>query len=208
MKIAVNQGKKDKIHIFCDGVYAFTVDAGYWFSSPYCSAEEIGDGESEVFLREVGSRCAFLAGLRLLAYSDQSKKELIDKLTRKKHTRENAVSAAERLEELGYINDARYAERLAENLFERGSASAQGVKYALIRKGIPREIAEDVSEALDSDPVLRVEGLLRGKFARGLTDEKGVKKTVAALRRLGYDWSDINSALRRVKSETEDFEDV
>lgn len=209
MKITANRGKQNKIHILCDGEYSFTVDAEYWFSSPYKSVENIDDeAELAAFLEAVGSRCAFLAGLRLLSYHDQSKKELVGKLVRKGHKSEYALLAADRLEELGYIDDERYAQSLAESLLERKGMSVRGVKSALIQKGISREIADKVCESLDFDPILRIIDLLNGKYSRSLSDEKGVKRTVAALQRLGYRWSDIHSALRRIEVETEDFENV
>ena len=100
MKITANRGKQNKIHILCDGEYSFTVDAEYWFSSPYKSVENIDDeAELAAFLEAVGSRCAFLAGLRLLSYHDQSKRELVGKLVRKRHKSEYALLAADRLEE-------------------------------------------------------------------------------------------------------------
>ena len=209
MKITANSGKQNKIHILCDGEYSFTVDAEYWFSSPYKSVENIDDeAELAAFLEAVGSRCAFLAGLRLLSYHDQSKRELVGKLVRKGHKSEYALLAADRLEELGYIDDERYAQSLAESLLERKGMSVRGVKSALIQKGISREIADKVCESLDFDPILRIIDLLNGKYSRSLSDEKGIKRTVAALQRLGYRWSDINSALRRIEVETEDFENV
>ena len=55
---------------------------------------------------------------------------------------------------------------------------------------------------------MRIIDLIRKKYFRYLGDEKGVRKTVAALQRLGYRWSDINSALRQYEIETEEFIDV
>ena len=209
MKITVNRGKQNKIHILCDGEYSFTVDAEYWFSSPYKSVENIDDeAELAAFLEAVGSRCAFLAGLRLLSYHDQSKRELVGKLVRKGHKSEYALLAADRLEELGYIDDERYAQSLAESLLERKGMSVRGAKSALIQKGISREIADKVCESLDFDPILHIIDLLNTKYSRSLSDETGIKRTVASLQRLGYRWSDISAALRRIETETEDIYDV
>lgn len=209
MKISVNIGKQNKIHILCDGEYTFTVDAEYWYSSPYYSVKEIDDEEElAAFFEAVGSRCAFLAGLRLLSYHDQSEREMINKLVQKGHKREYAVSASERLREYGYINDRRYAENLAEKLIRTKGMSIRGIRSELLSKGISREIADNVAESLDFDPILRIIELLNTKYSRNLSDEKGIRKTVASLQRLGYNWSDIKSALRSVETETEDFDDV
>lgn len=209
MKITVNSGKQNKIHILCDGEYSFTVDAEYWFSSPYHGIEKIEDEEElAAFYKAVGSRCAFIAGLRHLSYRDHGEKELYNKLVRKGHKREYAELACEKLKYYGYINDERYAQSLAESLLERKGMSVRGIKNELFRKGISREIADNVAENLDINPILRIIDLLNTKYARCLSDEKGVRKTVASLQRLGYRWSDINSALRQVKVETEGFDDV
>ena len=208
MKITTEKGKQNKIHIVCDGEYTFTVDAEYWFSSPYCSKNEIDDEEQAAFLYAVGSRCAFIAGLRLLSYRDHSEKELVLKLVQKGHKKIYAENAVEKLKEYRYIDDERVAEIYAKDLFERKGMSVHGIINELCRKGISREIAVNVAEKLDNDPILRIIDLLNTKYSRYLNDEKGIRKTVAALQRLGYKWSDINSALRQHQIETEDYGDV
>lgn len=209
MKISVSKGKQNKIHISCDGEYMFTVDAEYWFSSPYHGREFIEDNEElTAFYEAVGSRCAFIAGLRLLSYRDHSSKELVTKLVQKGHKREYSESAVEKLSEYGYVNDERYASYLASSLLERKGMNSNAIRSELLRKGISREISDNVVESLDIDPVLRIIDLLNTKYSRKISDEKGVKRTVASLQRLGYKWSDINTAFRRLEIETEDTDDV
>ena len=208
MKISAEKGKQNKIHIICDGEYTFTVDAEYWFSSPYCSKNEIEDEEQAAFLDAVGSRCAFIAGLRLLSYRDHSEKELVLKLVQKGHKKIYAEKAVEKLKEYRYVDDERVAEIYAKDLIERKGMSVNGIVSELCRKGISREIAIITAEKLDNEPILRIIDLLNTKYSRYLNDEKGIRKTVAALQRLGYRWSDINSALRQHQIETEDYGDV
>lgn len=209
MKISANKGKQNKIHISCDGEYMFTVDAEFWYSSPYYGKEIIDDEEElTAFYEAVGSRCAFLAGLRLLSYRDHSEKELLQKLKQKGHKKLYAENAVEKLKDYGYINDERVAEYYAKSLSERKGMSKNGIRNELKRKGISSELADNVAESLDFDPILRIIELLNTKYSRYLSDEKGVRKTVASLQRLGYRWSDIKTALRRVDVETEDNEDV
>lgn len=209
MKLSFTRGNQNKIHISCDGEYAFTVDSEYWFSSPYFSKTVIDD-EQELteFYNSVGSRCAFLAGLRILSYSDHTKKEVISKLVQKKHKREYAENAADRLESFGYIDDERFAENYAQKMIRQKGMSLNGIRKELIFKGVSKEIADNIVESIDFDPVLRIIDLLNTKYIRFLSDEKGKRKTVASLMRLGYSWSDISSAFERLEFETEDFDDV
>ena len=209
MKISADKGKQNKIHIYCDGEYTFTVDAEYWFSSPYHGRESIeNDEELTAFFEAVGSRCAFIAGLHLLSYRDHSAKELINKLVQKGHKREYSENAVEKLKEYGYVNDERYARFLAESLSERKGMSTRAIRSEMLQKGISSEIADNITESLDFDPILRIIDLLKTKYSRKISDEKGIKRTVASLQRLGYRWSDISAAFRRLEIETEDIDDV
>ena len=50
----------------------------------------------------------------LLGGKDYSRRELIEKL-KKNYSEENAVKAADSMCEYGYVDDSRYAEKLARN---------------------------------------------------------------------------------------------
>ncbi len=209
MKISVEKGKQNKIHILCDGEYKFTVDAEYWFSSPYYGVDSIDDEqELSAFYKAVGSRCAFIAGLRLLSYHDSSKKQLFQKLVLKGHDKGYAENAVLKLEEYGYLNDFRFAENQARRLCEGKGMSNRGIKNELLRLGVSSEIVDTALEGLDNDPILRIIEIINRKYYRNLSDEKGVRKTVAALQRLGYGWSDIKSALKQIEIDTEVNDDV
>ncbi|MBR4728244.1 MAG: regulatory protein RecX, partial [Clostridia bacterium] len=201
-------GRQNKIHLHCDGAYLCTVDAEYWFGSPYAGVNEIEDLQAQAaFLEAVRARSAYLGGLRLLAVRDYAAKELVQKLITKGHTRDAALAACETLKEYGYLNDRRYAEHLAATLIRSKGMSLRSAEYELQRRGVDREIVREIAQGLDFDPVLRIIELLETRFSRSLEDEKGLRRTVAALQRLGYGWSDIQTALRRVKSEA-DFDET
>lgn len=207
MKISYSKGKQNKIHVSVDGEYRFTVDAEYWFLTPYYRLDEIKDGEeSEKFIAEVGSRCAFVSGLRLLSYADNSRRDLFLKLTRKGHSPEHVNSAIDKLEELGYVDDRRYAENTADRLLRTKHMSAKGIKSELFRKGIDAAVIDAVIEEAAIDPARELEALIEKKYARFLSDEKGMRKTVSALQRLGYSWSDIKAAIRKYTDGKEEFD--
>ena len=206
MKISFKQGNMNKIHISVDGEYKFTVDAEYWYTSPYCRIKEITDDEEcENFLLDVGSRYAFISGLRALSYSAKSRKELRMKLIMKGHSAACAENALDKLEELGYINDYQYAQDTAKKLIQTKHMSKQGIKNELYKRGINKETADEVLSQLEIDPIEEIRVLLNGNYSRYLNDEKGRKKTVASLQRLGYSWSDIKTALEKVTQDSEDM---
>lgn len=206
MNISYKSGKGDKIHISIDGEYRFTVDSNYWFASPYCSLKEIPDEDEDEFVGEISARHAYLQGLRLLSYGDHSKKDLIFRLRQKGNSAESAKKAADKLEHFGYIDDERYAHRLCEKLLSEKHMSLRGIESELFRKGIKSSIIDDVISEQDVDPCEEITELVNKKYLRYLGDEKGKRRTVNALLRLGYSYSDIKQALGNISPE-EDFWD-
>ena len=207
MKLEAERGRLNKIHLRCDGEYLCTVDAEFWFACPWAGKNEIEDPQAQAaFLEAVRARSAYLTGLRLLAVRDYAAKELTQKLVSKGHARDAALAACETLKDCGYLNDRRYAEHTAARLVESKGMSLRSVAYELQRRGVDRETVQEITQGLDFDPVLRIIELLETRFSRSLADEKGLRRTVAALQRLGYGWSDIQTALRRVRTEA-DFDE-
>lgn len=207
MILSVKPGKLNKIHIYIDEEYRLTVDDVFWFSSPWHNLKEIDSQELAALEEAVGSRRAFRAALDLLSRRDHTKQELLRKLT-VKHSEEAARAAVARAEELGYIDEARFAENYAEELYRHKHFGVRRIVQELLRKGISREIAENAVENLDKDDENRIILLLRGKYRTALCDEKGRRRAINGLLRMGYSYSEIRAAITQVDIETEETYDV
>ena len=99
------------------------------------------------------------------------------------------------MEELGLIDDEKYARHLAHDLFYLKNLSYRGVVYTLMEKGIDKDLCEEIADEFDIEPVEQLVELIEKKYADKLDDEKDRRRTIAALQRLGYNWGDIKSAL-------------
>lgn len=203
MKLSIKEGKAKKIHIYIDEEYRATVDSDYWYSEKYRNYKEINEEELTELLNAVSFRRAYNKGLDFLSRRPYGTKELIKKLCEKGHEKEFAEKASERLLELGLLNDEEYARILANDLLERKNYSIKRIKQELAFRGIDRDIIENTIDLLDNDPVSRIIILIKKKYINKIGDEKGRKRTVDALLRLGYSYSDIKSALNSIS----DFED-
>lgn len=202
MKISFRAGRGDKVSVSCGGEFVANVDSGFIRSCGHTDNEEIDGAELAAFIEAVRLRSAFLGAMRLLSIRDYGKKELENKLTEKGHKREYARAATDLALEYGYIDDDAYAAHLAARLVEEKGYSVRRARQELLAKGISREIADEACENIDIEPVLRIIELLNSKYSRSLDTEKGVKKTVAALQRLGYRYSDIRQALSEMDTVT------
>ena len=198
MKITAKGGRKDKIHIYIDGEYKLTVDEIFWFSCGYISGDEIDEEELTAFEEAAGSRRAFNSALNSLDYRDHSEKEIRAKLMRK-HGAEYVDEAVEKLIELDLINDRRYAENYARELFEHKKFGKIRIKSELIAKGIASDIASETVNSLfedeEPDNIQRIVDIIKKKYYNRMNDEVGRKKVFSALQRMGYTFSDIREAM-------------
>ena len=208
MKLTAKPGKGEKIHLSLDGEYIATVNADYWFTCGIKSGSEVTPEQLEELLTESARRKMMNKALDLLSMRDYSRRELADKLVTKAwekkeqkdmdlgSLKQQASDICDRLEELGLLNEERFARSYVDELIRRKHLSRSGLKTALIQKGVQRDIIETVLEEVDVDPVEQIRELLATKFKnRDLTDEKQKSRTVNALLRLGYHYNEIHAAM-------------
>lgn len=209
MKITAKSGRKDKIHIYIDGEYLLTVDEIFWFSCGYISGDEIDEEELTAFKEAAGSRCAFNSALNSLDYRDHSEREIRTKLLRK-YDADCVEEAVRKLVALDLVNDERYAENYARELYEHKKFGKMRIKSELRAKGIAADIANEAVDALfeeeEPDNIQRIVDIIGKRYYNRMNDDVGRKKVFAALQRMGYSFSDIREAMSEF-SDDEYFED-
>ena len=144
---------------------------------------------------ETKLRAARMASSRML-----SKKELTDRLRRKGADPDEAAEAAERMEELGAVNDSAYAGVVVRHYAAMGYGRGR-VEQELYRRGIPKELWEEALAELP-DSADAIDTFLRGKLKGRKPDRAELKRLSDALLRRGYSWNEIRPALNRL-GETE-----
>ncbi len=166
---------------------------------------EIPQGGIDDIVRANDIRRAKERALYLLDNRDYSYAELFKKLS-ENYDEDICYEVLNRLAELGCIDDRRYARYLAEKLCAVKKYGYFKAREEMRLKGLSRDIIEEALEEYTGDCSERLLELIDKKYARYLTDEKGVKKVKAALARLGYSFADINAAISDYTSgEYEEF---
>ena len=188
------------VQLFLDGEPAVKLDEET--AASLRPGQQLSDEELHELIARSDAVRAKEKALYLLEHRPHSKRELEDKLARTVG-REAAGQAAGRMEELGLIDDADYAHRLAEELARKGFAAPR-IRQELLRRGIDRELAAEEAERAAAAPEDALHSLIERRFARQLGEEKGRRRAVAALQRMGYRWEEIRSALRAFCGEPED----
>lgn len=134
--------------------------------------------------------------LYLLDVRDYSFVELYRKLE-KNYDEDICIKVCKNMAELRLINDRRYAEMRARELFEVKRVGMFKAKQELKRRGLSDGIIEEAVApyAGEEECFSRLEELVERKYERYLTDEKGVKKVKNALLRQGWSYSEVNAVL-------------
>ncbi|MDO5123910.1 MAG: regulatory protein RecX [Eubacteriales bacterium] len=192
---AVEPRRKSLSALFIDGEFAMKLDTATLLENRISPGLEITDEQLHELIFKSDLRRAKEKAMWLISYRDHTTAELLKKL-KKDFSEEASKAAVERMVELHLMNDEDVAKRYASDLRSIKHLSPQSIKYKLIEKGIDKETAEVIVEELSIDPVEEITILIEKKYSKNLRDEKGIKRTFAALQRCGYHYGDIKSALR------------
>ena len=179
--------------LYLDGEYAVSLDTQTLLEHRINTGCELSDEDLRELIEMSSERRAKEKALWLISYRDHSKKELKDKLVRTCDA-DAADKAVARMEELGLVNDDKFARQYARRLLLEKKLTRRAAAFELTRKGIDRETAEKVLGEIDVDYRGNIREIIEKKY-RNVQDEKVKRRAVAALQRLGYGWDDIKAVL-------------
>lgn len=144
--------------------------------------------------------------MHLLAARDYGKNELYKKLLNN-YSEKTAAAVTKMMTEYGYIDDERYAKKLAKTYIEIRKYGKSRAALMMREKGLDRDTIEGALGEYDSDSITsEIIALLKKKymdrlFLEGLEGKKEMQKVIAALARRGYSYNDIKTALYALEEE-------
>lgn len=200
MIISHQNGRGKKIHILIDDEYQITTDVDFWSQNYINDGTDITEEQWQELVDAINYRKAVNKCYDLLSRRDHSVKELRQKLLRTVDP-ENADKAIEKMLDLGYLDDEKYARTLFRHLYDNKRMSLNFIKREMYMKGIDPFIIEDVLCENEVDNVANIVELINSKYAGKLRAEDGKQKVMAALARKGFSYSDIKSAFYRIENE-------
>lgn len=193
---------------FTDGSEVL-LDKTVWEESPYGADSSLSATELEALCDRSARRRTENKAVFLLARRDLSRRELEQKLCHEKgryhaENREVAQATAERMEQLGYVNDEAYAQRLAEQLVHVKLYPKRRVTEELMRRGIARDLAREAARATETDETeLALAFLAKKRYTVPVTVQER-QRIAGALSRYGYDAETVERALTLWQKEAEE----
>ncbi len=187
----IEKSKKGNILLYADNTYLTSLSPEIFFKNKL----KIGDYIDEYVLNKILSEYEFFKAkekaLRLLSFRIHSKKELENKI--KLHlTEECAQYAADKMEELGLLNDLEFSKAYAKEMSSRKYYSLNRIKYELLKKGVDKSLILEALNEIEIDEEFNIKQFIKVKYHGRIEDEKIRRRAISALQRLGYSWSQIS----------------
>lgn len=193
---AIEPRRKSLCAVYIDGEFAMKLDAATLIKRGIKAGTTLDDEELHSIIEASDANRAKERALYLIGYRDHSKKELEDKI-RRTCSPEAAKSAADKMQELGLIDDENFAKNYAAQLQRSKHMAARGIRYKLKEKGIDENTIENVLCQMEFDNTEEINKILERKYPRYAEDEKICRRATAYLQRMGYSYGDIKTAMTK-----------
>ena len=150
--------------------------------------------------------------MHLLGGRDYGRNELIEKL-KNNYSEKTAVTVADLMCEYGYVDDDRYAEKLAKQYITVRKYGKSRAALMMRQKLLDAQTIETALDKYTEDDITgEIAEILRKKyfdrlFLGGIEGKKEMQKVIAALARRGYGYNDIKTALYIIQDEIQNEED-
>lgn len=151
------------------------------------SGMDLAEEQLKELARQAKRSLTRMGAARLAAARPMSRAELVARLMRKGGAKEDCEAAADRLEQLGLIDDAAYALRLVLRCADRGYGPKK-MKDELFRRGIAPALWDQAMEQAPPPAEVAARYLLA---AGTPLDEGLLRRAFGALCRRGFDWEEI-----------------
>ena len=187
--------KQGRLALFFDEEFAFSVDLETLAQFGLQKDMELTEEELEELMEQTQYKKAKDRAFRLLGYKSYTRHLLRQRLLQEDFPQEIVLDVLDRLEELGLIDDLDYARRCAADLLHLKQYSLSRVRQELRHRGVEDADIEEALSTVDCDPLEQIRQVIEKKYRSALADEKGRRRAVNGLQRLGYSYSQIRQAL-------------
>ena len=224
-KLEPSKHKEGRWLVWLEGGSIVRIGEGDVVSLGLYAGKELSDEEGEALAAAESRSKLMERAVGLLSLRPMSRRELLDKLcapprqkkekypydklddvpdpdvlqAQKEALREQAEGVADRLTELGLLNDEEYARTVVRHYAAKGYGPRK-IRDELYRRGVPRSFWEDAMEEREPDDS-QIDKLARQKLRGAEPTRENLKKVSDYLVRRGYGWEEISAALERLRQE-------
>ena len=196
--LRVGKGRQKRVNLFLDGKFVLSLEAEVVAEKKLHVGQELTETQVEALARAERFHCCLRAATRYLSYRLRSESELRGRLRQHGYDRDIVEAAVVRLKEQGLVDDAAFARFWKDNRQAFRPRSQRLTGLELRRKGVSREIIDQVvGDIEDDDSAYRA--VLGRARKLNLSDYENFRSRLGGfLRRRGFGYEVIGHTLERV----------
>jgi regulatory protein len=188
-----------RVNIYLDGKYAFPLDLNNFVKAGLKVGQKLSEKEVEALKEKDLKEKIFNKVLKFLSYRPRSEKEIVDYLKKKGASSTLIDKSIKKLKKLKFLNDRDFVTWWLEQRSTFRPRGKRALKMELIRKGIDREIIDEVlNKAVDELVLAKKAAQKKLKTYQRLEANEFRKKMTGYLARQGFAWDSIKEALEEI----------
>jgi regulatory protein len=184
---------QERVSIFVDGKYSFSLSLDELLRYKLKNSDEFSAADVKKFKKISNDGKLRTRTLEWLLNRPHSERELRDYLYRKKAEPEQIDNLVDEFSQKGYLDNAKFAVWFTELQSRRGK-SDRAIRSELFKKGIDREIVDEVVEQTETGEAERLETTIskKTKLTRYKNDPAKLARYLASQ---GFSWELIKEKL-------------
>ncbi len=199
--VVPQQKNKNRVSVFVDGEYSFSLDGADALRLGVKADAEITEKDIEIYNLESNLSKAKAKAFDIVARKAVTERELRTRLTDKGYDKMICDIVIESMIEYNYINDADYCESFLDYAKAKGWGIIK-IRSELKRHGVEESVISNALAEFEDSPEERIRDILSKRFADAdLSDFKQKQKALRFFASRGFDFESIQSAISRFSAE-------
>ncbi|OGL38775.1 hypothetical protein A3J32_02870 [Candidatus Saccharibacteria bacterium RIFCSPLOWO2_02_FULL_46_7] len=189
----------ERVSIFVDGKYSFSLSLDELLKEKLKKDDELNGADVKRLKKLSADGKLRARAVEWVLNRPRSIREFKDYMYRKKAEAEFAEDLIKQFSDRGYLDEQKFSQWLIELLSRRGKSN-RAIRSELFKKGIDREIVEEIMSQEASDEVGRLRTVIakKRKLPRYRNDLQKIKQYLVAQ---GFSWDLIKSQLAKNEPE-------
>jgi regulatory protein len=200
-RMVAGRGREKRVNVYLDGEFALSLAAEVALKEGLSIGREITGDDLRALADADGYQRCLNAALRFLAYRPRSEAEVRQRLQKRGFEDGHIARVLARLKEQGLVDDAAFARYWLDNRESFSPRSRRLTGMELARKGLARDIIEDVLAGLDEGASAYRAALSKARHLSPADYEDFRRRLVAYLGRRGFGYDIVRETVARVWKE-------
>lgn len=208
-KIETQKRNKEKVNIYVDNKYLFSLTLNGLLASHLKEGSEITDSQIEELKIEDEPKLAFQHALNIISYSMKTEFELVKKLREKEFSEPSIEQAVQKLKGYKYIDDDIYVTMYIKTKAIPNNWGEQKIISKLLQKGVDINlIKQKIEELYSYDEKKNAITKVAEKYVEKLPKDEDILKKKQKLYRYlagkGYSYELISSTVSSILGNNEE----